>query len=170
MFLVNSRQGFFRCAPHHFDHDPSAAFRSVEHPNCLKRFRDYVQSGGGKPYRELTAACLPSSLTRTHPFALVYSTYPPVLVCGTVQRCIALDVFLGSALSGISRRLLQGIFPTLGSGLDPRPRICLRPILTSGTEIQSPAPNTALRRAIETSAECWNINQLIHRLRLSPWP
>jgi len=38
----------------------------------------------GNPYPEVTGASLPSSLTRDDPFALVYSTIPPVLVCGTV--------------------------------------------------------------------------------------
>jgi len=37
------------------------------------------------PYPEVTDASLPSSLTQDDPFALVYSTIPPVLVCGTVS-------------------------------------------------------------------------------------
>ena len=39
----------------------------------------------GSPYPEVTDAILPSSLTRVLPSTLVYSTTPPVLVCGTVS-------------------------------------------------------------------------------------
>lgn len=39
----------------------------------------------GSPYPEVTDALLPSSLTPDDPFAWVYSTTPPVLVCGTVS-------------------------------------------------------------------------------------
>ena len=68
----------------------------------------------GRPSCELTAAFLPSSLTRTHPFALVYSTNPPVSVYGTVASWLTLDDFLGSALCRISPTLRQGIFAALG--------------------------------------------------------
>ena len=40
----------------------------------------------GSPYPEVTDALLPSSLTQDDPFALVYSTTPPVLDCGTVSH------------------------------------------------------------------------------------
>ena len=73
----------------------------------------------GRPYRELTAAFLPSSLTRTHPFALVFSTNPPVSVSGTVAVQLTLDTFLGSALCGIFQTLRKGIFSTLGIALRP---------------------------------------------------
>ncbi len=56
VFLVNSRQRDFSCGPHF----------TV-----------------GRPYPEVTAAFLPSSLTRTHSFPLGYSPYPPVAVSGT---------------------------------------------------------------------------------------
>jgi len=39
---------------------------------------------GGKVYPEVTPAVLPSSLSMVFPNALVYSTSPPALVCGTV--------------------------------------------------------------------------------------
>jgi len=38
------------------------------------------------PYPEVTDVILPSSLTRVLPITLVYSTRPPVLVCGTVKN------------------------------------------------------------------------------------
>ena len=38
----------------------------------------------GRPYPEVTAVVLQSSLTRVLSYALVYSTYPPVSVYGTV--------------------------------------------------------------------------------------
>lgn len=64
----------------------------------------------GKAYCELTLAFLPSSLTRNHLFALVYSTYPPVSDSGTVSYNIILDGFLGDALCRISRSLRKEIF------------------------------------------------------------
>ena len=39
----------------------------------------------GSPYPEVTDANLPSSLTLVFPITLEYSSYPPVLVCGTVS-------------------------------------------------------------------------------------
>ena len=75
---------------------------------------DCPKCDGGKPYRELTAAFLPSSLTRNHSFALVFSTNPPVSVFGTDAHCLALDDFLGSVLYRISQTLLKGIFTALG--------------------------------------------------------
>ena len=41
------------------------------------------QSGAGRPYSEVTAAVLPSSLTRVLPITLVFSTRAPESVCGT---------------------------------------------------------------------------------------
>ena len=52
----------------------------------------------GGPYPEVTVAILPSSLRTSHSFALVYSTYPPVLVWGTDSICLTLEAFLGSML------------------------------------------------------------------------
>lgn len=49
----------------------------------------------GRPYPEVTAAILPSSLTTTHPFALVCSTSPPVSVFGTDAYVLCLETFLG---------------------------------------------------------------------------
>ena len=52
----------------------------------------------GRPYPEVTAAFLPSSLRTSHSFALVFSTLPPVSVCGTESLRLCLEVFLGSVL------------------------------------------------------------------------
>lgn len=52
----------------------------------------------GRPYPEVTAAFLPSSLRTSHSFALVFSTLPPVSVCGTEPLRLTLEVFLGSVL------------------------------------------------------------------------
>lgn len=52
-----------------------------------------MQACKGRPYCELTAAVLPSSLMRTHPFALVYSTCLPVSVCGTDPQLFILRSF-----------------------------------------------------------------------------
>jgi len=56
------------------------------------------KSGAGKPYSEVTAAFLQSSLGISHSFALVYSTWPPVSVYGTDLMWLCLENFLGSAL------------------------------------------------------------------------
>jgi len=60
-----------------------------------------VHHYGGKPYSEVTAAFLPSSLGNTHSFVLVFSTRSPVLVCGTVPVLLCLEIFLGSVLCKI---------------------------------------------------------------------
>ena len=74
MFLVNSRQGYFRC-------DPSP----------LRVW--------GSPYCELTDTFLPSSFRSFHPFTLVYyHTNPPVSVCGTDPHSLTLRAFLGRML------------------------------------------------------------------------
>ncbi len=73
MFLVNSWQGYFRCGP------------------AVRR---------GRPYPEVTAAFLPSSLGNTHSFVLVYSTRAPVSVFGTVVRIVKLRSFSWKALHG----------------------------------------------------------------------
>ena len=73
VFLINSCQRYFRCGP------------------SLLRVQ-------GKPYSKVTAAFLPSSLKTSHSFALVYSTWSPVSVCGTDSILLTLDTFLGSVL------------------------------------------------------------------------
>ena len=55
----------------------------------------------GRPYSKVTAAILPSSLRTSHSFALVFSTLPPVSVCGTESIRLCLEVFLGSVLLNI---------------------------------------------------------------------
>src|SRR3989344_5065724 len=45
-------------------------------PRTVPPFLSNPKIGEGKPYRELTAACLPSFFTRTHPFALVHLHQP----------------------------------------------------------------------------------------------
>ena len=48
---------------------------------------------GGRPYPEVTAAVLQSSLAKFLSYVLVYSTYPPESVYGTVTYSHALDSF-----------------------------------------------------------------------------
>ena len=57
----------------------------------------------GRPYPEVTAAFLPSSLRTPHSFALVFSTLPPVSVCGTESLRLSLEVFLESVLPSFAR-------------------------------------------------------------------
>ena len=72
MFLLNSRLGLFSAAHSLYCERP--LFRS---------------------YRTI----LPSSLTANHSSALVYSTQPPVSVCGTGNHAICLADFLGSTVT-----------------------------------------------------------------------
>lgn len=62
----------------------------------------------GRPYCELTAAILPSSLRKNHSYPLGYSPYPPVSVSGTDSVLLTLEVFRGNALN----RLAEGKPPT----------------------------------------------------------
>ena len=52
----------------------------------------------GRPYLEITAAVLPSSLAKVLSYTLGFSPHLPVSVYGTVTVLLALEVFLvGSA-------------------------------------------------------------------------
>ena len=75
MFLLNSRQGLFSVTP--------------------KRSAGLLLYVQGRSFFQSYGAILPSSLTEVLPFALVYSTRPPVSVCGTGTRD-SLEAFLGS--------------------------------------------------------------------------
>ena len=57
----------------------------------------------GGPYSEVTVAVLPSSLRTSHSFALVYSTWIPVSVCGTDFIYLSLEVFLDRLFARISQ-------------------------------------------------------------------
>ena len=119
MFLINSRQAYFRCAP------PS-------------------RSQAGRPYSEVTAAFLPSSLGISHSFALVFSTLLPVSVYDTAMFSLSLEVFLGSVLPGISLAVAADFF----IAHNILTRICLSQLFTISTPIQLDAPGTTLRHSI----------------------
>ena len=65
-----------------------------------------------------------SSLGRTHPFALVFSTCLPVSVCGTVSTYPILEVFLGRLFDRICRK--TGIFRKCETCIKAVSRICQR--------------------------------------------
>jgi len=69
---------------------------------CIFRFEFFIPlrvMRAGRPYPEVTAAFLLNSLGSFHPFALVYSTRPPVSVFGTVSLIFkSLEAFLGRML------------------------------------------------------------------------
>jgi hypothetical protein len=73
--LLNSRQGLFTAAP--------------------KRSTGLLLHVQGHSFSRSYGVILPSSLTRVLPVALVFSTRPPVSVCGTGTR-VSLEAFLGS--------------------------------------------------------------------------
>ena len=51
----------------------------------------------GRPYLEITAAVLPSSLAKVLSYILGFSPHLPVSVYGTVTATLALEVFLGDS-------------------------------------------------------------------------
>jgi hypothetical protein len=53
---------------------------------------------GGHPFFRSYGTRLQSSLTRFHSFALVYSTHPPVSVCGTGGHGKGQNAFLGGRI------------------------------------------------------------------------
>jgi len=54
-------------------------------------------SDPGRPYLKITAAVLPSSLTKVLSYTLGFSPYLPVSVCGTVTIILILEVFLDNS-------------------------------------------------------------------------
>lgn len=107
MSLLNSRLGVFSCGPDHCS--------AVEAPNYKIQILNFsycfliiefsnAKHWLGRPYCELTAAFLPSSLRKNHLFALVYSTNPPVSVYGTDLDKLSLEAFLGRLFSHVARR------------------------------------------------------------------
>ncbi len=83
MFLINSLS-------HHFFATLSRSRSKFFHNQRYTFSRSY-------------GVILPSSFTRVLSSALVYSTCPPVLVCGTVPRYLCLETFPGSMASTTSR-------------------------------------------------------------------
>ena len=131
VFLLNSRQGHFSAA--------------------ISRWRRLSRS---------YAANLPSSLTKVLSYALVYSTSPPVSVCGTGMS--------GSSLRGFSWPPLQSLYGSpscsrvLTDGFSCLPPTCTwnrhstrRLTLTDASPLRSPA----------MAQDCLPV---VHRLRLSP--
>jgi hypothetical protein len=97
VFLVNSRQGNFRCAPNN--------------------------RGGHLP--KLRPAFLPSSLAANHSFPLGYSPYPPVSVSGTVPVSLCLEVFLGRLFALIGKIKILPFVDTRTLPFKASLRICL---------------------------------------------
>jgi len=114
VFLINSCQRYFSCVPHHFGYLYKVAIIKIRISNFHNTTILNVQSGGGKPYSEVTAAFLPSSLGISHSFALLFSSRTPVSVCGTVFCFLSLETFLGSLLYFICPERTLNIFATLG--------------------------------------------------------
>ena len=92
---------------------------------------------------------MPSSLTRVLPIALVFSTRPPVSVCGTVTRD-SLEAFLGSLGQPLPGSLASAITPqALGTDF-PVPFIALQawhlnPLTGWSTLLRHPFAQTSLR-------------------------
>jgi hypothetical protein len=91
----------------------------------------------GKAYSEVTPAFLPSSLRNTHPFALVFSTCPPVLVCGTDCIYLFLEAFLGRLFAKILYGRTVKFFRRAASGIKTSlPDLPKRLASASETQIQ----------------------------------
>jgi len=61
----------------------------------------------GRVYPKVTPAVLPSSFTKNHPFALVYSTCLPVSVYGTDPVFLTLEAFLERLLIEIGNAVAK---------------------------------------------------------------
>lgn len=59
----------------------------------------------GRSFSRSYGSNLPNSLTEVLPFPLVFSTHPPVSVCGTVTQ-VSLEAFLES-MGSVTSALLQ---------------------------------------------------------------
>jgi hypothetical protein len=105
----------------------------------------------GGPYPEVTAAVLPSSLTKFLSYALVFSTYPPVSVYGTDLHSLTKVAFSRHHVS------LRWLHP------EASPSPCGTCIIKTRVKF-----NDAQR--LPNHAKCGNINPLFHRLRLSASP
>ena len=92
---------------------------------------------------------LPSSLTEVLPFALVFSTRPPVSVCGTGTRN-SLEAFLGSMGSTTCGHFASAISPQAPGADLPTPLIALQawhrnPITGWPTLLRPPFAHASLR-------------------------
>ncbi len=82
-------------------------------------------------------------------------------VCGTVTYGLALEVFLGRPYAGIESTVASSSADLLALVI----RICLDQALRQATGKPIPAPTWGRRPPIGNHKQCWNIDQLIHRLR-----
>ncbi len=103
----------------------------------------------GPPFSRSYGVILPSSLTRVLPFALVYSTHPPVSVCGTDARD-SLEAFLGSMGSTTCGLWASAITPQAPGTDFPAPIIALQawhlnPVTGWPTLLRHPIAQTSPR-------------------------
>src|SRR5205814_7159816 len=109
-----------------------------------------TQKGAGYPFFRSYGARLPSSLTRFHSRAWVYSTHPPVSDSGTGNRGNTRKVFL---------------VPVLRDPVQPRPP---RPPPCGGDRHFQSAAHLYRNVASELNhSRCRNIKPAFHRLRPS---
>ena len=133
-------------------------------PFTAPPFRSIVYHGPEDPFFRSYGANLPSSLTKFLSLALVYSTIPPVSVCGTVNRESTLRSF--SWQFGISAYLhpknqTSSRFGIAQTDFPIRTSYALEQPLLIGC-----APNL-LRSSITHHDWYRNIKPVSHRLRLS---
>ena len=140
MFLVNSRLGLLTAAPS----------RSTQ--QVASRY-------AGRPFSRSYGANLPSSLTEVLSSTLVYSTSPPVSVCGTVTHVLARGFSWQYRLNPCGLALAARAFPSpLGQR---RRRICLSALPTGldGSATPGPSPPASPHRS-NGRARDRNINLL----------
>ena len=163
VFLVNSCQRNFRCVPLRSSLRSELRRDTAPHQKWKATSTEALwgaKSEGGKPYPEVTAAVLPISLGTTHSFVLVYSTWSPVLVCGTDSIFLSLEIFLGSALCIIIHPRTGRLFASLGCAIKGNVRIFLYNILkkqTSNPIMSDTYCSPSSRHKIQ---KCGNINPL----------
>ena len=146
VFLVNSRLDLFAAA------GPGSGSVSP-HP-------------GRRPFSRGYGAILPSSLTIVLPIALVFSTHPPVSVCGTGPVGLPRGFSRQHGLTGFALRLRPAPQAHVA------PAFHWEPPYAPSRGRPEPRPATLLRRPIGCSAlpgvrEC---RPAVHRLRLPASP
>ena len=140
MFLVNSRLRFLRCVP------------------LSLRF-------GGKAYPEVTPINLPSSFTNFHSFTLAVSRQPTCVGLRYDSHFDKPKRWFSGKLAGLN---LSWRTKTFRQSFHPLP------CGSKQSDCQQESNNLPKLLSSVTSfsakREVWNINQIVHRLRLSAMP
>ena len=138
MFLINSRSHLVSAAL------TRALWGKPTHPQ-------------GRTFSRSYGTILPSSFTRVLSSALVFSTCPPVSVCGTVSHRLWLAAFPGSGASMTSLYPVR-LEPHRTSGLIGQPDLPSQPPYMHVPGQPTPGSSSLLRPHFTTYKKSRNIN------------